>query len=198
MEHVVAAEAFRRWISTLVLAAALPVLAAQKSTAVIDDPAYTHAQRLVTVEAGRRLNLYCTGRGAPTVVFDSGLGDGTKAWGLVQSVIAAHTRACSYDRAGLGFSDPSARPGTSANSVDGLHRLLQAAGIKPPYDLGRSFTRRHEHEAVRADLSIRGGRTRSIRKTRQHSAVNEAATVRLTSAGAASAAMLFSSQTLRD
>jgi len=87
----------------------------------------------VTVEAGRQLNLYCTGRGAPTVVFDSGLGDGTKAWGLVQSVIAAHTRACSYDRAGLGFSDPSARPGTNANSVDGLHRLLHAAGIKPPY-----------------------------------------------------------------
>jgi pimeloyl-ACP methyl ester carboxylesterase len=110
-----------------------PSAFAARSHAVIDDPAYEHAQQLVPVEGSRRLNLYCTGHGTPTVVFDAGLGDGTKAWGLVQPVIARRTRACSYDRAGLGFSDPAQRPGTSANAVDDLHRLLVAAGIKPPY-----------------------------------------------------------------
>ena len=109
--------------------------AAARSHAVVDDPAYTHAQQLVRIDGARRMNLYCTGHGSPTVVLDAGLGDGTKAWGLVQPVIARRTRTCSYDRAGLGFSDPSPRPGTSANAVDDLHRLLAAAGIEPPYVL---------------------------------------------------------------
>jgi pimeloyl-ACP methyl ester carboxylesterase len=111
-----------------------------RSTTVIDGPAYAHAQRLVEIEPGRRLNLYCTGKGSPTVVFDSGGGDETIAWAPVQPVIAAHTQACSYDRAGLGFSDPSKRTSDSTNIVDDLHRLLTAAAIKPPYVLvGASY-----------------------------------------------------------
>jgi pimeloyl-ACP methyl ester carboxylesterase len=115
----------------------LPILASagEKSTAVIDDVAYTRPQKLVGVEPGRRLNLYCTGSGSPTVVFESGLGDGTRVWGLIQPSIAKHTRACSYDRAVLGFSDPPTRPSTSANMVDDLHRLLRTAHVKPPYVL---------------------------------------------------------------
>ncbi|MEO7148477.1 MAG: alpha/beta hydrolase [Rhodanobacteraceae bacterium] len=115
-------------------------VAAEKNIAVIDDPAYTHAQRLVEIERGRRLNLYCIGKGSPTVVFDSGLGSDMDVWAFVQPIIAAHTRACAYDRAGLGFSDPGNRAGTSANIVDDLHRLLVAASIKPPYILvGHSY-----------------------------------------------------------
>ncbi|MEO8742454.1 MAG: alpha/beta hydrolase [Lysobacteraceae bacterium] len=114
--------------------------AAEKSAPIIDDPAYTHAARLVEVEPARRLNLYCLGKGSPTVVFDSGITDETDVWALVQPVIASHTRACSYDRAGSGYSDPGRRAGTSANIVDDLHRLLVAASIKPPYILvGHSY-----------------------------------------------------------
>jgi len=122
------------WLSYLVV---IPTLAnaAEKNTAIIDDVAYTRPQKLVTIESNRRLNVYCTGAGSPTVIFDSGLGDGTRAWGLIQSAIAEHTRACSYDRAGLGFSDPPTRPSTSTNVVDDLHRLLRAAHVKPPYVL---------------------------------------------------------------
>jgi pimeloyl-ACP methyl ester carboxylesterase len=108
---------------------------AADTSRLIDDPAYTHAQRLVEIEPGRRLNLYCTGKGSPTVVFDSGGGDETIAWAWVQPAIAAHTRACSYDRAGLGFSDPGKRTSDVANIVDDLHRLLTIAAIKPPYVL---------------------------------------------------------------
>lgn len=127
-------------VAFLLITATSDVDAAEKNTRVIDNPAYTQAQRLVEIEPGRRLNVYCTGGGSPTVIFDSGLGDGTKAWGLVQPLIAAKTRTCSYDRAGLGFSDPSSLPRTSANIVADLHRLLAAAGIKPPYVLvGHSF-----------------------------------------------------------
>jgi pimeloyl-ACP methyl ester carboxylesterase len=119
--------------------AAIP-LATDKITAAIDDPAYTHAQRSVEIEPGRSLNLYCTGKGSPTVVFDSGGGGETVDWATVQPVIAGHTQACSYDRAGLGFSDPAKRTSDSANIVDDLHRLLTAAAIKPPYVLvGASY-----------------------------------------------------------
>jgi pimeloyl-ACP methyl ester carboxylesterase len=108
-------------------------LAAEETTKVIDDPAYTRAQRLVEVEPGRRLNLYCLGKGTPTVIFESGLADETVVWARVQPTIAAHTRACSYDRAGVGYSDPGRRPADSANIADDLHLLLNAASIKPPY-----------------------------------------------------------------
>jgi pimeloyl-ACP methyl ester carboxylesterase len=122
------------WLSYL-LAAPIWVSAAQERTPIVSDVAYTRPQKLVMIESGRRLNVYCTGSGSPTVIFDSGLGDGTRAWGLIQPAIAEHTRACSYDRAGLGFSDPPTRPSTSANAVDDLHRLLHAAHIEPPYVL---------------------------------------------------------------
>jgi pimeloyl-ACP methyl ester carboxylesterase len=124
-------------LSMLVSSSALAV---GKDATIVDDPAYTHAQRLVEVEPGRKLNLYCTGKGSPTVVFDSGVTGESVGWALVQPVIAARTRACSYDRAGVGFSDPGTRTGSSANIVDDLHRLLIAASIAPPYILvGHSY-----------------------------------------------------------
>lgn len=55
----------------LIAATGIVAAATDKNTKVVDDPAYTHAQRLVEIEPGRRLNLYCTGKGSPTVVFDS-------------------------------------------------------------------------------------------------------------------------------
>lgn len=107
---------------------------------LIDGPAYTHPQRLVEIEPGRRLNLYCIGSGSPAVIFDAGLTDPINVWGYVQPVVARYTRACSYDRAGVGFSDAGRRPATSANIVDDLHRLLVAAAVEPPYVLvGASY-----------------------------------------------------------
>jgi pimeloyl-ACP methyl ester carboxylesterase len=114
--------------------------AADTPTALIDGVAYTRAQQMVEVEPGRRLNLYCVGTGSPTVVFEAGLGVPISNWGFVQPVISQMTRTCSYDRAGLGFSDAGTRAANSENIVDDLHRLLVAAAIKPPYVLvGHSY-----------------------------------------------------------
>jgi len=116
------------------------VFAGDRNTDVIRDPAYANPQRLVDLGDGRRLNLYCIGSGSPTVVFDAGLANWSQIWGLVQPDVAKRTQACAYDRAGLGFSDPATRPGTSANIVDDLDRLLRAAPIAPPYVLvGHSY-----------------------------------------------------------
>ena len=95
--------------------------------------------RLVDI-GGRRLNLFCSGIGSPTVLFEAPSGSAAWTWWAVQPKVAARTRTCSYDRAGLGFSDPSPRAADAANAVDDLHALLAAAGIAPPYVLvGNSF-----------------------------------------------------------
>jgi pimeloyl-ACP methyl ester carboxylesterase len=90
---------------------------------------YAHAQQRVDVGQGRHMNLYCQGQGDITVVFDSGGSDWSSTWALVQPAVAARTRACSYDRAGLGYSDASGREATPANIVEDLHTLLDRAGI---------------------------------------------------------------------
>lgn len=84
---------------------------------------------------GYKMHIYCTGEGSPTVILDSGLGDSYVSWLGAQPQIARFTRVCSYDRAGLGYSDPSPQPRTSKVMAEELHTLLQAAGIAPPYVL---------------------------------------------------------------
>ncbi len=88
--------------------------------------------QLVNVD-GRKMHIDCTGSGSPTVVLDSGLGDSYLSWRKVQPEIAKFTRVCSYDRAGLGYSDPSSQPRTSRTIAEELHALLQTASIPPPY-----------------------------------------------------------------
>ena len=55
---------------------------------------------------GRRLNVVCQGDGRSTVWLEAGLNDFSVQWDAVQRGLAATTRVCAYDRAGLGWSDP--------------------------------------------------------------------------------------------
>ncbi|MFN2548712.1 MAG: alpha/beta fold hydrolase [Myxococcales bacterium] len=104
------------------------------------DARYACPGRLVPAGDGARLNLYCTGSGSPTVVFESGWEDWSPAWATVQPRIAQWTRVCSYDRAGAGFSDPGPMPRTSVRIADELHAALHNAGIEGPYLLvGHAF-----------------------------------------------------------
>lgn len=83
---------------------------------------------------GRSIHVDCRGSGAPTVVFESGLDlYGSLSWSAVQDEVARTTRACSYDRAGIMWSDRSdgARDATAVASD--LHKALQVAGERPPY-----------------------------------------------------------------
>jgi pimeloyl-ACP methyl ester carboxylesterase len=81
------------------------------------------------------MHINCSGQGTPRVVLDSGLGDSFISWEKVQPQIAKFTQVCSYDRAGIGYSDPSLRPRTSEVIAEELHALLEAARISPPYVL---------------------------------------------------------------
>jgi pimeloyl-ACP methyl ester carboxylesterase len=84
---------------------------------------------------GFKMHIHCTGQGSATVILESGLGDTYVSWRKVQPQIAKFAHVCSYDRAGLGFSDSSSLPRTSKVMAEELHALLEAAKIAPPYVL---------------------------------------------------------------
>lgn len=100
--------------------------------------------------AGRKLHLHCTGRGAPTVILVAGGGAYAIDWALVQPKVADSTRVCSYDRAGLGWSDPGPAEETVEETVDDLHRLLTAANERGPFvltgaSIGGIYVRAYQH-----------------------------------------------------
>ena len=116
---------------TILLLATIGFVSAAQA-APLPDKTYRHPAKLVAVDGARRLNLFCMGHGGPTVLFDSGLADSTMAWLKVQGEIAKVTRACSYDRAGIGFSDPRTGDSDTSAIVADIHALLAAARIKTP------------------------------------------------------------------
>jgi pimeloyl-ACP methyl ester carboxylesterase len=92
-------------------------------------------RRVNIASGGSSLSMHidCIGQGTPTVILDSGLGDSFMSWQKVQPQVAKFTQVCSYDRAGIAYSDPSPRPRTSEVIAQELNSLLQAARVSPPY-----------------------------------------------------------------
>ncbi len=90
--------------------------------------------RLINV-GGLKMHIDCTGQGSPAVILESGLGDSYVSWRKVQPQVSKFTRVCSYDRAGIGFSDSSSQPRTSKVIAGELHALLRAADLAPAYVL---------------------------------------------------------------
>jgi len=129
----------RRFFGRLLLAQVLAV--AGPASAVAAPPPnpwweayYEHSER-VTLPEGRHMRLYCEGAGSPPVVLESGLGSDAEDWRFVQDSIAHTTRVCSYDRAGLGGSDPGPIPRDAAAMASDLEHMLAAAKISGPYVL---------------------------------------------------------------
>ena len=117
---------------------------------------FPHPGRLVDV-GGHQLHLYCTGSGAPTVVLEAPATAMSSAWAWVQTDIANMTRVCSYDRAGLGWSEAGDAPFTPGAVPTELNALLQGAEEHAPYvlagaELGAAYASmyasRHQADAV--------------------------------------------------
>ena len=136
----------RTWISVLRSLAsvsagiALAVGSARGQTS--DGPPFPPPGRLVDV-GGWRLHLNCTGEAKPNqprVILESGVGDFSVEWGLVQPGVSRFARVCSYDRGGDGWSELGPHPRTFHQIVYELHTLLERAGEKPPFALvGHSY-----------------------------------------------------------
>ncbi len=87
---------------------------------------------------GYRLHIYCQGEGkpgSPTVVMEGGNAEPGLTWAAVQPEVAKFTRVCTYDRAGLGWSERGPKPRTVTDMTDELGALLAGAGVAPPYVL---------------------------------------------------------------
>lgn len=116
---------------------ATPPIAATAPTGFVRPPA---PGRRIDI-GGRRLHILCKGGHAeggpaagPTVIFEAGLSQYTanSSFSLAQDAIAGFARVCSYDRAGLGWSDPAPSGWTQAGMAADLHALLAAAGETRP------------------------------------------------------------------
>lgn len=95
--------------------------------------------RMVDI-GGRQLHVQISGESGPSIVLEAGLAATSLTWSLVQPLIAQFARVLSYDRAGLGWSDDAAAPGTALNAVHDLELLLDRAGLPAPFILvGHSF-----------------------------------------------------------
>jgi pimeloyl-ACP methyl ester carboxylesterase len=81
------------------------------------------------------MHINCSGTGDPTVVLESGLGGSWLDWALVQPELSKIVRVCSYDRAGMGWSDAGPEPRSSSQIASELDTLLSTAGVPPPYVL---------------------------------------------------------------
>lgn len=89
---------------------------------------------------GHRLHVHCSGKGAPTVVVETGLGDFSFDWTLVQTRVTRFTRICTYDRAGYAWSDLGPLPRSFAQINLELHDALQKLGENGPFVLvGHSY-----------------------------------------------------------
>ena len=89
------------------------------------------------------LNLRCYGSGSPAVIFETAHATDSGAYMNLASQVGAKTRACVYDRANLGLSDPVKGPRDGLDTVEDLTALLAAAKVPPPYVLAG-----HSHGAL--------------------------------------------------
>ena len=135
------APATRSWFRRIVIFISLVIVAVTFAGFTYENISEARDRRAIPMSgmlvdvAGRKTHIDCQGEGSPAVILNSGLGDTYLSWSKVQPQIAKFTRVCSYDRAGLGYSDSSSEPRTSKVIAQELHALLQAAGVAPPYIL---------------------------------------------------------------
>ena len=94
---------------------------------------------MIDVE-GQRLHVVCEGSGRPVVLFESGIAASSLSWTRVLREVGTSTRACAYDRAGLGWSAPSRGPRTVARMLREMQGVLANTAIAGPAVLvGHSF-----------------------------------------------------------
>lgn len=101
--------------------------------------------RLVDIGT-HKLHIWCSGSGTPAVILETGLGGSSADWGFVQPEVSVFTKVCSYDRAGMGYSDPGPSPRTARRITDELVELLDRGGVTGPLvlvgaSIGGLFTR---------------------------------------------------------
>jgi pimeloyl-ACP methyl ester carboxylesterase len=93
----------------------------------------------------------------PTVVIEQGAGEPWIFWWAIVERVAEFASVCTYDRAGIGASDPPPSAHTPLDSANDLAALLDAARIPGPYIvvahsygglIARLFARDHRRDVA--------------------------------------------------
>lgn len=167
--------------AALLLLGAFVVASARAQPAAGPNPwwkGYYESAPLVRAPDGRHLRVYCMGAGRPTVVLESGAGDGAWSWRTVQAAMAKTTRVCSYDRAGLGLSDEAhGHRGLEAMAAD-LAVVVQAVGRGKPvvlvgHSLGGAIVRQYAYRHAEKVAGIVMVDSSSDHQTARFRAINE-------------------------
>jgi len=131
---------FLRWTALtclgllIVLCAALAAGWVYENVAeILDTRRYPPPGIMVSV-GGHKLDLFCEGTGTPTVVLEMGSGEPALLFRPVQDKIAQSTRACSYDRPGIGWSEASELRTIQDRAAE-LRSLLTDGEVVGPYVL---------------------------------------------------------------
>jgi pimeloyl-ACP methyl ester carboxylesterase len=141
---------------TIVAGLVLAGVTYQAVGAARDRRRFTAPGALASVGA-HRLHYRCQGTGTPAVILEAGIAASSLTWSRVQPIIARETRVCSYDRAGLSWSEPASGTRSIDTLVSELRALCKAAGVAPPYVLVahsfgaliiRAFARAHSEEVA--------------------------------------------------
>lgn len=138
MDRLPPSSRWRRWLRRAGLGLLLLLLAGatyERLGRWHDERRFPAPGARVDLGDGRRMQIDCRGAGSPTVILEAGHWNWSPVWTLVQPQVAAFTRVCSYDRAGLGGSDADPGPRSGAAVVGDAARLLARAGVAPPYVL---------------------------------------------------------------
>jgi pimeloyl-ACP methyl ester carboxylesterase len=92
-------------------------------------------QAQYTLINGLKIHTHRTGQGGPATILEAGGGDCYLTWNLVQSELSKFSDVMSYDRAGLGLSDPSPTKRQLSQYVEELKQILIQTDLQSPFVL---------------------------------------------------------------
>lgn len=137
-----------KWIGIVLLALIVLGFIYEQVSEYIDAKTLKAPGQIIQV-GDHKMHIYCTGdnkNGNPTVILEAGGGDNYTTWHRVQPEISKYTKACSYDRSGIGFSEGTKDERTNDDVVMELESLLKNANVNGPYimvghSMGGFYTR---------------------------------------------------------
>jgi pimeloyl-ACP methyl ester carboxylesterase len=119
---------------SIVVGLAIACAVIERALEIHDASRLTANETFVTIRDKKvRYRKTGAGRPGPTVVLVSGMMALLEQWDAVQTELG-ESPVISYDRGGMGFSDPSDAHDATAEAEE-LDALLRATGVPPPYVL---------------------------------------------------------------
>jgi len=103
----------------------------------------------VMINVGNReihVNIKGNKTNLPPVVIETGTGNWSYDWQIVQEELSKHTQVITYDRAGYGWSDPPPDGFSIDMTIDDLSKILEVSNINTPvilvgHSVGGIYTR---------------------------------------------------------